>query len=115
MRLLAALLLIAGPAFAAPDEGLFHDGTGSCDAGRVGAMDGPVRIERVRIEAPRGTCAFTGETRISRMEGASLRDALCRPAGGGEPFETRFFLSFTGAGVTVVSPRWGTWALGRCP
>lgn len=49
------------------------------------------------------------------MDAASLRDAICRPAGDGDPFEARFFLSFTERGVTVVSPAWGTWALGRCP
>lgn len=48
------------------------------------------------------------------MDGASLRDAICWPRDGGDPFEARFFLSFTERGVTVVSPRWGTWALGRC-
>lgn len=115
MRLAALLLLIASPAIAAPETGLFHDGVGGCDPARVGAADGPVRISPSRIEAPRGSCEFTGETRVSRMDGASLRDALCRPAGGGDPFQTRFFLSFTERGVTVVSPRWGTWALGRCP
>lgn len=78
-------------------------------------MSGPVRISPARLEAARGTCDFSGETRISRMDGASLRDATCRPSGGGEPFETRFFLSYTDRGVTVVSPAWGTWALGRCP
>jgi hypothetical protein len=112
---LAALLLVAAPALAAPETGLFHDGVGGCDAARVGTPDGPVRIGTARIEAARGSCDFTGETRISRMDGASLRDATCRPASGGEPFETRFFLSFTERGVTVVSPAWGTWALGRCP
>ncbi len=115
MRLAALLLLIAAPAIAAPETGLFHDGVGGCDPVRVGAEDGPVRVGPDQLEAARGACDFTGETRISRMDGASLRDATCRPAGGGEPFETRFFLSFTERGVTVVSPAWGTWALGRCP
>jgi len=115
IRLAVLLLLIAAPALAAPETGLFHDGAGRCDPGQVGDPTGPVRIGPARLEAARGACDFTGETRISRMEGASLRDASCRPAGGGEPFEARFFLSFTERGVTVVSPAWGTWALGRCP
>ncbi len=115
IRLSALLLLIAAPALAAPETGLFHDGAGRCDPGLVGDPTGPVRISPSRLEAPRGTCTFTGETRISRMDGTSLRDATCRPVGDGEPFETRFFLSFTERGVTVVSPAWGTWALGRCP
>lgn len=115
MRLAALLLLVATPVLATPEAGLFHDGVGGCDPSRIGATNGPVRVTSDRIEAARGTCAFTGETRISRMDGASLRDGLCRPPGGGEPFETRFFLRFTPAGVTIVSPVWGTWALGRCP
>lgn len=115
MRLTALIFLIATPGLSAPEAGLFHDGVGGCDLALVSAPDGPVRIGPDRIEAARGACDFTGETRISRMEGASLRDASCRPAGGGEPFEARFFLSFTERGVTVVSPAWGTWALGRCP
>lgn len=88
---------------------------GGCEPARAGLADGPVRVNPGRLEAAGGTCDFTGETRVSRMDGASLRDAICRPVGGREPFETRFFLSFTQAGVTVVSPAWGTWALGRCP
>ena len=115
MRLAAVLLLVAAPAFGAQEAGLFRDLSGSCDPELVGQMTGPVRINPSRLEAPRGVCAFSGETLISRMDGASLRDATCRPAGGGDPFETRFFLSFTERGVTVVSPAWGTWALGRCP
>jgi hypothetical protein len=114
MRIAALLLLLAGPVLAAPDEGLFHDGTGSCDAGLIGQPGGPVRITPERIDAARGACVFTAETLISRMDGASLRDALCQSADGSEPFETRLFLSFTDLGVTVVSPRWGTLALGRC-
>lgn len=115
MRLALLLLLIASPVLAAPDEGLFHDGAGTCDASLIGQPDGPVSITSERIDAARGACVFTAETLISRMDGASLRDALCQPAGGSDPFETRFFMSFTERGVTVVSPRWGTWALGRCP
>ena len=113
--LLIAVTALASPALAEPETGLFHDGVGGCDPARVGAPDGPVRIGSGRLEAARGICELSGETRISRMDGASLRDATCRPSGGGEPFETRFFLSFTASGVTIVSPTWGTWALGRCP
>jgi len=115
MRIAALLLLLATPALAAPDQGLFHDGSGTCDPALIGAPDGPVRISPDRLEAARGSCTFMGETLISRMDGASLRDAVCQAPDGSEPFETRFFLSFTERGVTVVSPRWGTWALGRCP
>lgn len=115
IRLAALLFLVAAPALAASETGLFHDGSGRCDPGLIGDPTGPVRIGAARLEAARGSCDFTGETQISRMDGASLRDAICRPADGGEPFETRLFLSFTQRGVTVVSPAWGTWALGRCP
>jgi hypothetical protein len=115
IRLATLLLLITAPALAAQEPGLFHEGAGSCDPALVGEISGPVRINATRLEAARGTCTFTGETRISRMDGASLLDATCRPAGGRESFETRFFLSYTDRGVTVVSPAWGTWALGRCP
>jgi hypothetical protein len=115
MRLTAVLLLVVATPLGAQETGLFHDLSGSCDPALVGKVAGPVRIRPSRLEAARGACAFTGETRISRMDGASLRDATCGPSGGGEPFQTRFFLSFTDRGVTVVSPAWGTWALGRCP
>jgi len=115
MRLAALLLLLAAPAIAAPEAGLFRDGSGGCDPARIGHQDGPIRISPDRIEAARGACTFFGETRISRVDGGSLRDATCRPSDGKESFQTRFFLYFNETGVTVVSPRWGTWALGRCP
>lgn len=115
MRLTAVLLLMATPALSAPEAGLFRDGSGGCDPARIGHQDGPVRINPDRIEAARGACSFVGETRLSRFDGGSLRDATCRPSGGEEPFQTRFFLYFSDIGVTVVSPRWGTWALWRCP
>ena len=114
MRLALLFFLIAGPVLGAPAEGLFRDGSGTCDPALIGAPDGPVRISPGRLEAARGSCTFTGETLISRMDGASLRDAVCQTPDGSEPFGTRFFLKFTDRGVTVVSPPWGTWALGRC-
>lgn len=85
------------------------------DPPRIGAEDGPVRIGPSRIEAPRGACELSGETRISLMDGASVRDGFCRPADGGDPFGPGFFLSFTKRGLTEVSLTWGTWAPGRCP